>query len=140
MNTYKLFEVVLQHSESKHINEALNEWNITNHKRHNTACICGKQHIIDTYELTNKHNGNILYPIGSSCIKKFENDNLNQQIKTLALGKKIFKNVGRKHNGLTYDEIIEKDPQYVKFLSSNVVGKIYNDLVKYYDFKSKLKN
>jgi len=129
-----LFDEVLKQSESKCLDDALNEWDITNNIVSDTTCICGKKHIVDTYEITNRQNNNILYPIGSSCIKKFNNLNLITQMKVVNHKDSIFKNEGRKHNGKTYDWICQNDPQYIEYLDNVCLKKKYKALVEYYKY------
>lgn len=138
--TWCLFDEVLKLSESKGLDDALNEWEITNNIENDTTCVCGKKHIIDTYELTNSNNGNILYPVGSSCIKKFNNNKLNSQLKVISHRNTILKNEGRKHDGKTYDWICKNDPQYVEYLQAVAIKKKYKILVEYYNYYHYIKN
>jgi hypothetical protein len=134
MNNWKLFDVVLKNSNNKFIDEALSEWYISNNIYSESTCICTKPHIIYTYEITNRENGNILYPIGSSCIKKFKNKNLDEQLKVVLTHNKIFKNKGKKYDGETFEYICNKDVQYIKFLKEHSTKKIYNELINYYEY------
>ncbi len=47
-------------------------------------CICGKENIKYLYTIKNIYNANILFPIGSSCIKKFDRKDLRE--KTTLMG------------------------------------------------------
>jgi hypothetical protein len=138
--TWCLFDEVLKLSDSKGLDDALNEWEITNNIENDTTCVCGKKHIVDTYELTNNNNGNILYPVGSSCIKKFNNPKLNSQLKVVSHRNTILKNEGRKHDGKTYDWICKNDPQYVEYLQAVAIKKKYKMLVEYYNYYHYIKN
>jgi hypothetical protein len=40
--------------------------------------ICGKEELSYLFTIRNTRNGNLLYPIGSSCIRKFERDDLDE--------------------------------------------------------------
>ena len=42
-------------------------------------CICGKENIKYLYTIKNIYNANILFPIGSSCIKKFDRKDLREK-------------------------------------------------------------
>lgn len=41
--------------------------------------VCGKEGIKYLYTIRNKINGEEIFPIGSSCIKKFNNDDLTSE-------------------------------------------------------------
>ncbi len=63
--------------------DAVSEWGIIGCEEDLTAssqCVCGKENIRYQYTISNSCNGEILFPIGSSCIQKFGREDLNQQI------------------------------------------------------------
>lgn len=83
-NNYGLIKIVLNNSESKKWDIAVNEWDLSNEvikENAESMCICGKEGIKYCYEITNIKNGNKLFPIGSSCIKKFGREDLNEKLK-----------------------------------------------------------
>jgi hypothetical protein len=132
-----LYDIVLKHSQSEYrINEAIREWDIVDDSEQIECidCICGHKNIKYTYTIKNRVNDNILYPLGSSCIKKFECKELLEQLTTATNKNKIFKNTGKKHDGKTYAEICEKDPQYIAYLLNNGHKKKYIKLVEYYEY------
>ncbi|MBT9168302.1 MAG: hypothetical protein DDT19_01647 [Syntrophomonadaceae bacterium] len=45
-----------------------------------SSCICGKEELWYLFTIRNTRNGNLFYPIGSSCIKKFERDDLDEEV------------------------------------------------------------
>ena len=70
---------VIYSSESNEWKSAAQEWEIIGYKRvENDTCICGKEEIKDVYKIRNRRNGNELYPIGSSCIDKFESKEMTK--------------------------------------------------------------
>ncbi len=79
-STYdNLFKEVLEKSESKNWKYAVNEWEICDcdeDETCSTQCICGKEGLRYLFTIRNIINNNKLYPIGSSCIKKFSVDDL----------------------------------------------------------------
>lgn len=82
-NDYKLTTAVMQASVGKTWEEAVQEWEIIDCEEEqfaNGECICGHDHLRYLYTIRNRANGNVLYPIGSECIKKFERDDLDQEI------------------------------------------------------------
>ena len=82
-NNEVLINEVLEKSVSQNWYYAVQEWRIVDVKEDiqcKSACVCGKENIRYLYTLQNTRNGNTLSPIGSSCIRKFESQELNEQI------------------------------------------------------------
>ena len=44
------------------------------------SCVCGKENLRYLFTIRNIYNGHTLFPIGSSCIKKFERYDLNEEV------------------------------------------------------------
>ncbi len=66
-------------SESNEWKSAAQEWEIIGYERvEDGTCICGKEKIKDVYKIRNRRNGNELYPIGSSCVDKFESKEMTK--------------------------------------------------------------
>ena len=81
-NTYynNLIKKVIGDSEGTTWQEAVLEWDIIDCEEDEeqlSSCICGKENLRYLFTIRNTYNGNTLYPIGSSCIKKFERNKLN---------------------------------------------------------------
>jgi len=73
---------VIQNSESSIWEDAVEEWEITDCEEDDSAseiCICGKENIKYLFTIRNTINGNMLYPIGSSCIKKFNRADMKEE-------------------------------------------------------------
>ena len=73
-NNDNLIKEVLDNSESKNWIDAVKEWEIIDCEEDencSTYCICGKEGLRYLFTIKNTINNNELYPIGSSCIKKF---------------------------------------------------------------------
>lgn len=82
-NTYyrNLIRKVIQLSESDNWREAVGEWNLDDCEEDiscSSECVCGKENIKYIYTIRNRNNGRILFPIGSSCINKFERNDLRE--------------------------------------------------------------
>lgn len=74
---------VIDESESNLWNDAVLEWEIIDCEEDDElslSCICGKENLRYLYTIRNELNGKVLFPIGSSCIKKFERSDLNEEI------------------------------------------------------------
>lgn len=92
-NTYQinLIQKILDKSESNMWNVAVQEWVIDNCKEDPSlqlSCICGKENLRYLFTIRNIKNGNTLFPIGSSCIRKFKRDDLNEKVN---IQEKLFK-------------------------------------------------
>lgn len=77
----QLKRTVLSCSKSNVWQEAKNEWHVSGQrldKSDDDTCVCGYHPITNLYEITNDETGDVLFPIGSVCIKKFESSRMNQ--------------------------------------------------------------
>ena len=75
---------VIEKSEANTWDLAVYEWELVDCEEDEScesSCVCGKEHIRYLHKIVNRENGNILFPIGSSCIKKFNRSDLNQDVK-----------------------------------------------------------
>ncbi|WP_430596039.1 hypothetical protein [Streptococcus gallolyticus] len=78
-----LIKDVMDNSDSNDWDSAVTEWEISDVEENELleeSCICGKEHLRYLFTIENQLNGNVLYPIGSSCIKKFERDDLKYEV------------------------------------------------------------
>ncbi|EHJ53314.1 hypothetical protein [Streptococcus macacae] len=84
-NSYyeKLISEIIDNSEANTWDSAVIEWKIVDVEEDEylkESCVCGKENLRYLYTIQNVFNNKILYPIGSSCIKKFEREDLNAEI------------------------------------------------------------
>ena len=49
-------------------------------EEHASECVCGKENLRYLFTIRNRETGRSLYPIGSSCIEKFERDDLDYEV------------------------------------------------------------
>ncbi len=78
-----LIQRVIDASEGATWEASVSEWEIVDCEEDEDCesfCICGKENIRYLYTIRNVINGNLLYPIGSSCIRKFGNENMDEEI------------------------------------------------------------
>ena len=78
----QLFNEVMQNSTAKNWDKAVGEWVILDCIEDpycSSQCICGKENIKYLFTIENFTNGKRLFPIGSSCIRKFEKENLMEE-------------------------------------------------------------
>lgn len=134
---------IIENSYSKTWKEAVKEWKIVDleiiDKDSYTECICGKENIKYLYSIKNYNNGNIIYPIGSSCIKKFNRRDLNEEIDiNMKMGELL---IAYKNN-----QFIELNSKYFSkklllYLFENNVfeSNIYNSFNPELDYKFLLK-
>ena len=74
-----LIKTVIDSSDATTWEDAVQEWEISDcdeDEEHESSCICGKENLRYLFTISNIHNHNTLFPIGSSCIKKFGCTNL----------------------------------------------------------------
>ena len=82
----QLFNEVMQNSTAKNWDKAVGEWVILDCIEDpycSSQCICGKENIKYLFTIENFTNGKRLFPIGSSCIRKFEKENLMEDANVL---------------------------------------------------------
>ena len=75
---------VIDKSDADNWDSAVYEWELDDCEEDvmcESSCVCGKEHIRYLHRIINTRNGNTLFPIGSSCIKKFNRADLNQNVK-----------------------------------------------------------
>lgn len=79
-----LINEVLALSESNVWEIAVKEWEIADCEEdlsRSSDCICGKENLRYLFTIENELNGKYLYPIGSSCIRKFGREDLQSETK-----------------------------------------------------------
>ena len=79
----RLKNKVLSRSRSKIWEEAVKEWDITDCEEDESLeseCVCGQEGLRYLYTIRNRETGLCLFPIGSRCIKRFEREDLNEEI------------------------------------------------------------
>lgn len=62
---------------------AVREWDIVDCVEDASCkgrCVCGKENIRYLFTIRNRCNKNTLFPIGSSCIRKFDREDLNEEV------------------------------------------------------------
>ena len=82
-DSYRLPSIVLEASSSKTWDAAVSEWHVVGCHDNGDAsgdCLCGHEGIRYEFTIKNSVNGNELSPIGSTCILKFENDELKNEV------------------------------------------------------------
>lgn len=117
---YKLIETVLENSIHNNWKEAVLEWEIYDVEEDMelaSTCICGKENIRYLFSIRNEKNQNILNPIGSNCIKKFERKEFNDQVN---VNEKLFKLLHAIENG----EFIKLNSEY---FSRILLAYLYED-------------
>jgi hypothetical protein len=78
-----LMQHVIDSSEASDWGNAVLEWEVFDCEEDETlqsSCICGKENLRYLFTIRNAKNDHTLYPIGSSCIKKFERKDLNEDV------------------------------------------------------------
>lgn len=70
----KMIETIIKNSIADRFEEAALEWDVTKCTTGDGECICGQKHLQYLFTIRNRKNGIELYPVGSECIKKFNNE------------------------------------------------------------------
>lgn len=111
---------VINESESREWKNAVNEWRILDCEEdelQNSNCVCGKENIKYLFTIENELNGNKIYPIGSSCIKKFGREDLNEII---SVKESMFKLL----HAIENNKFIELSSE---FFTRKLIRKLYED-------------
>ena len=78
----RLIKLVVELSEADNWEDAVKEWKIIKCDEDedcSSKCVCGKENIKYLFTIKNIYNSNKLFPIGSSCIKKFGREDLKDE-------------------------------------------------------------
>ena len=117
-----LMRKVIENSVSDNWHSAVNEWDIVSMEEDeeaNSECLCENTGLRYLYEIQNNENGNILFPIGSTCIKKFQRADLNEELKNREM---MFKLVNAVKNHIRIELKSEYfSRKFLKYLYDNDV-------------------
>ncbi len=133
-----LIKTVIDASKGLTWEEAVNEWEIVDcieDEDSSSVCICGKDRLRYLYTIRNSITGISLFPIGSTCIKKFERDDLMEEV---AVKEKMFKLL----HAVNSKKIVELSSEYFSkkllfaFYKADVFKPTqYNNFNGYADYK-----
>lgn len=116
----RLKEKVVNLSHSNDWDTAVKEWEIIEceeDRTHSESCVCGKENLYYLFTIRNTINGNILFPIGSSCISKFGRNDLDDEA---AIREKMF----RLYHAVEDNQFISLSPE---FFSRRLLYKLYEE-------------
>lgn len=116
----KFIKTILDKSQSNIWEDAVNEWQIIDCEEdefRESSCICGKEDLYYIFTIENIYNHNIISPIGSSCIRKFNRMELNDQTN-------ISINLFKLYHAVENDEYISLDNEY---FSRKILHYLYKD-------------
>jgi hypothetical protein len=91
VNYRNLMQAVMEKSETTDWESAVDEWELDDVEEDETleeSCVCGKESLRYLFTIRNIINGNYLYPIGSSCINRFDRADLAEEA---AVKEQLFK-------------------------------------------------
>lgn len=115
-----LIRTVIDNSYSDSWDAAVTEWEIIDCEEDDELqgeCICGKENLKYLYTIRNKITRKILFPIGSSCIQKFRQANLNDEIK-------IREGMFKLYRAISSNQRIELNSS---FFTRNLLRALYED-------------
>ena len=133
-----LINTVINNSESDNWEDAVKEWDIVDVEENLDCagqCTCGKEGLRYLFTIKNRINNHIIYPIGSSCISKFDVDKLKDEAK---LKEDLFKLLHAVENNeyitISSDLFSRKLLEYLYNIGAFVPNN-YNDFEPYNDYK-----
>lgn len=102
--TDHLIGTVIEFSVADDWEGARREWEVVGceiDETHSATCICGKEGLRYVYTIVNTETGESLFPIGSSCIKKFEQNDMDEELAGWQQAIKLMEDAFRptKYNG-----------------------------------------
>lgn len=104
--SYRLPSIVLEASSSKTWDVAVSEWHVVGCYDNGDAsgdCLCGHEGIRYEFAIKNSVNGNELSPIGSTCILKFENNELKNEVEGWKAAIKLLEALEERKPGVRLD-------------------------------------
>lgn len=102
-----LIFTVIDNSISSTFEEATMEWDIIDCEVDEDCegqCICGKESIKYLFRIKNRYTNSVLFPIGSTCIKKFGRSDLNSIVK-------VYEQMGKLYEATRAHKYIELGPE-----------------------------
>lgn len=138
-NHKKLIINIIENSINKEWDKAKNEWYCYNLKEDEDGiCVCG-HHLKNLYYIKNKHN-DISLIVGSSCVKKFKNNQMDEYMNELLSTKKLLLKEEKAYQRLKVKQInrgviISVRKSYlIKMYNLNVINPFeYNFYTDIYD-------
>lgn len=135
----KLHEAVIEQSESNNWEDAKEEWtnvdDIEEDDQLSSQCVCGHENLRYLFTITNAINGRKLFPIGSTCIKQFENDDLNTVVG-------VYRQLLDLEKAVKDGTFVELNSDFfsrnmLRYLYDNdaFAASVYNDFDAYNDYK-----
>ena len=121
-NIGALQKAVIEASDSEVWGYAVAEWKILDcyiDENRKSICICGQEGLKYCFIIRNSYNGNILYPIGSSCINQFGRNDLKQVV---SIYEQMF-SIRTKHRKREKIELKDLSKNLLKFLLEENVFK-----------------
>lgn len=115
-----LIRRVLDASHGRTWEEAVREWEIVDceeDEQCDAFCVCGKEHIRYLYTIRNELTGRTIYPIGSSCIKKFHRNDMDEETT-------VMEGMFRLYRAIRNQERIELSSKY---FSKKLLLALYED-------------
>jgi hypothetical protein len=119
-NFEALRRTVVAASKSSQWKSAAHEWEVITVGEDPSGtgiCVCGQNNLRYLFTIENLHNGNILFPIGSTCVNQFESEYLDDQVK-------VFTGLRKLRKAIDNRESIELTSDY---FSRALLQNLYND-------------
>ncbi len=130
-------EEIVFNSISDNWEEASKEWKIINCLEDYSGseqCVCGRNEIKYSYTIKNKYNGNIIYPIGGACIRKFKTKEIEEEIVFSESLFKLLHAVEDGENILLTSKYFSEELLHILYIKGAFPANVHNDFSPYKDF------
>jgi hypothetical protein len=118
--------------------EAVQEWEIVDCEEDETStsmCVCGKENIRYLYTIQNRETGCVISPIGSSCIQKFEREDLSERAAVLEEMFKLYKAIRHGERIELTSDFFSRRLLFALYKDGAFSPSEYNGYCEYNDYK-----
>lgn len=80
----RLAQAIVSRSEAGDWEVAVMEWEVVGEQvdyERTMSCVCGQERLKRLFTIRNRANGNVIFPIGSTCILRFGRDDLGREVR-----------------------------------------------------------
>lgn len=109
MNNYEVLKnAVLAKSSSDDFGEASDEWKVVSMYKSKDAtaqCVCGQCNLKNLFLLKNAKTNEVLFPIGSSCVNFFGNEQMTKDVLTIKDVSEFRDNCFKDDSKITLDDL-----------------------------------
>ncbi len=133
-----LIKRVLDASFGSTWEEAVLEWEIVDCEEDESCtsiCVCGKEKIRYLYTIQNKETGSIIFPVGSSCIQKFQREDLSERAAVMEEMFRLYSAIRRRERIELSSEFFSRRLLFALYKDGAFSPSEYNGYNEYNDYK-----